>query len=639
MGAQVTSRLRIDIETRSRVDLKKSNVYRYVECPDFQILMAAWSLDGSPTRVATSPRGIRGIPGLWDDSVTKVAHNAPFERVCFSRFLGMETGDYLPPEPWHDTAAVAREHGYPASLEAAAKWLGCTPKDSAGSRLIRLFCVPNRDGGFNDATTHPDEWLEFMAYCAQDVDTLAEVDEALGDFPTETERQVYFADQHINDHGFLIDAGMAQQAMQAAEANRLEQETRVRELTGLSNPGSQPQFLKWCKESISPRIPNIQKETVSRLLASDRLTDEQREVLELRQELALVASKKYASALATMCADYRLRGTLNFFGAHTARWSGRGTQVQNLPREAFVMEDPDTGKEVWDEHAEAAAILDLLMGSGATSLELKKLVRSLFTGPDGLTVVDYAAIEARVIAWWCGEEWALAAFRKGRDIYVETAERMGGLTRAQGKVAVLALGFAGGVGSLRAMGAEGTDQELQFLVDQWRRANPSIVRSWRLLGDAVADAQDGPVAVGQHVTVTRSGETMRIHLPSGRAITYHGVRWERYRVTDPKTGRPKAKEGWRYDNPKPSPPARIGTYGGRLAENVTQAIARDVMAAALVRLLRKGYQPVGHVHDEIIVEGTHPVDEISRIMCVPPKWAQGLPIDGEGFTTKRYRKG
>jgi DNA polymerase len=628
----VTQRLRIDIETRSRVDLKKYSVYRYVECPDFRILMAAWSLDGSRTRVETTQQGIKNIPGLWDDDVLKVAHNAPFERVCFSTFAGLPVGQYLPPQPWHDTQAVAAEHGYPQGLDRLAKALGCTPKDSAGTRLINLFCKPNRKGGWNDATTHPDEWLEFMVYCGQDVDTLAEVDQAVGDFPTESERWVYWADQRINDHGILIDAPMARRAMAAAEANREVQEARVRELTGLKNPGSQPQFLKWVR-TFAPKAQNIQKETVARLLASGRLTPEQEEVLLLRQELALVASKKYASALNGMNRDHRLRGTLRFGGAHTLRWSGRGTQVQNLPSEQFKTDDGE-----WDEAGEQAAILDLMMGLGASSLELKKLVRSLFTAEDGLTIVDYAAIEARVIAWWCGEEWALEAFRKNRDIYVETAERMGGLTRAQGKVAVLALGFAGGVNSLRAMGAEGTDPELKFLVDQWRRANPHIVSMWRALQDAVADSQHGPVAVGQHITVTRSGETLRIHLPSGRALTYHGMRWERYQVRDKDTNRLIAKEGWRYDNPKPMPPLRIGTYGGRLAENVTQAIARDIMAEALVRLLRRGIQPVGHVHDEIINEGTHDVELVSEIMCVPPQWALDMPIAGAGFNTKRYRK-
>lgn len=631
-------RLRIDIETRSRVDLKKYGVYPYAACPDFRILMASWSLDGSTVRTALSSKEIRAIPGLDDPDVTKVAHNAQFERVCFSRFQGLPVGTYLPPEHWHDTQAVATEYGWPMSLDALAKAIGADPKDSAGTRLINLFCKPNRKGGWNGPDTHPMEWLEFIAYCEQDVETLAQVDDLLGDFPTETERRVFFTDQHINDHGIKIDRTLAEQASAAAEDNRMEQELRVMHLTGVANPGSQPQFLAWCKADISPRIPNLQAATIEKLLASPKLSPVQREVLELRQELALVASKKFTTALAAVGPDDRLRGTLKFFGAHTGRWSGRGTQVQNLPREAFTIVDPQTDKEVHDPVAEEAAIARLVLEGEASSLDLKKLVRPLFIGDPGFTVVDYASIEARVIAWLADEEWALEAFRKGRDIYVETANRMGGLTRAQGKVAVLALGFAGGINSLRVMGAEGEDRELQFLVDQWRRANRQIVRLWMDLADAVADAGSVPEPVGQHLAVSRSGETVRLHLPSGRAIVYHGMRWERYRVIDPSTGKSKAKEGWRYDDPK-KPGMRIGTYGGRLAENATQATARDILAEALVRLHSRGYHPVAHVHDEILVEGLHPVAEVAGVMCQSPAWAAGMPISAEGFTTTRYRKG
>lgn len=681
-------RVYVDIETRSRVDLKKFGVYRYCECPDFRILMAAWCRDRVRVPVLTDLDDI--LDHLRTDlraGHVMVAHNAQFERVCFSRALGMRTGRYLDPEQWHDTAAVAAEHGYPATLEGCAKALGGEQKDNAGTRLINMFSIPNRKGQFTQPHEKPDEWMEFMAYCAQDVVTLIDVDEALGDFPTETERQVFYADQHINDRGIRIDRDMATLAQQAAEDNRMVQELRVMYLTGVANPNSQPQFLKWCQEAISPRIQNLKAETVERLLASPKLALVQREVLELRQELALVASKKYTSALGAVTADDRLRGTLKFFGAHTGRWSGRGTQVQNLPREAFTKEVD--GKEVWDGDAEAIAILNLKTGAGASALELKKLVRPMFWGP--FTVVDYAAIEARVIAWLAGEQWALDAFTGGRDIYVETANRMGGpdagMTRAHGKVAVLALGYQGGINSLKAMAGdpealaqidnppgvkigdaswydaftarnpdiptrylhnrdgsrvrtkdELVDAMLRRIVDEWRQANPRIFRLWRSLQDAVADAGSEPMAVGARLRASREGDTFRLHLPSGRAITYHGMRWEKYRVQDPEKKRWIRKEGWRYDDPK-KPGMRIGTYGGRLTENATQAVARDLMAEALVRLHDKGYEPVAHVHDEIIVEGEHDWHDISDIMCTPPAWADGLPIDGDGFTTDRYRKG
>lgn len=630
----------MDYETYSSVDLTKSNVYRYTESTDFRVLMCAWSVDGSPAQVITDQdENADRLRYHLDQGDLLVAHNAQFERIVSSRLLGMPTGSYLDPELFHDTAAIAAEHGYPTSLERLAVTLGATPKDSAGTRLINIFSKPNRKGERTLPDAKPDEWIDFISYCAQDVDTLVEIDDLLGDWPTEMERQIYLSDQRINDHGIRIDTQLAKYAVEAALDNRMEQELRVMHLTGIANPGSQPQFLKWCQLAISPRVRNLQATTIERILVSPKLAPVQREILEIRQELALVASKKFESALKAVSPDSRLRGTLKFFGAHTGRWSGKGTQVQNLPREAFTYTD-SSGKEHHDHDAEESAILDLLLGLGASSLDLKKLVRAMFY-IDGC-VVDYSSIEARVLAWLAPEQWALDAFGEGRDIYVETAERMSTpghkLTRAQGKVAVLALGYNGGINSLRVMGAEGSDDDLQRLVTQWRKANPAIVRLWSLMGDAIGESETGPEQIGPHLRMSRDGDTVRLHLPSGRAITYHGMRWERYKVKDLKTGRWLRKEGWRYDDPK-KVGMRIGTYGGRMVENATQAVARDIMGEALVRLHQQGHTVVGHVHDEILVEGDHPVEEISHIMCQLPGWAKGLPIDGEGFTTGRYAKG
>lgn len=294
------------------------------------------------------------------------------------------------------------------------------------------------------------------------------------------------------------------------------------------------------------------------------------------------------------------------------------------------------------EQTTEAFIMALLDGESVTNDDLKRGVRPLFQGP--FTVVDYAAIEARVIAWLAGEWWAIEAFLAGRDIYVETAERMSTpshpLGRSEGKVAVLALGYQGAINSLRAMGAEGNDAALDRLVKQWRKANAKIVRLWADLEDAFANT-----GKAGRLTVTESedkmGRAVHMHLPSGRSISYHGVRWERFKVVDPVTGKTKTKEGWRYADPKApfNPNQRIQTYGGRLTENATQAVARDIMAEALVRLEDRGYKVVAHVHDEIIVEGEHDWREISKIMCEIPEWAQGLPVDGDGFTCSRYRKG
>lgn len=608
--------LYIDLETRSGTDLKKFGVYKYTEDPDFSILMAGWSIDGEPAKVAVGHDEILNIPCLLDSRIPKVAHNAQFERVS----LGVLVESLRDPALWIDTAAIAAEYGYPVSLDGVTKALGVAEKDSAGTRLVKLFTVPNRDGSWNTAETHPMEWLEFLSYCAQDVDSLVEVHQGLVDFPTETERKLWVVDQRINDRGMRIDIELCRLASWAVTENKDTDKETFTELTGVDNPGSVQQVTRWFAEQ-GVELPNLQAQTVQDLIDDPETDPLHVKVLELRQDLALAAGGKFTSALECVSPDNRIRGGFRFFGAHTGRWTGQRVQPQNLPR--ATVDDPE------------AAILDLKMGLGADPYTLKALVRSMFIGP--LTVVDYASIEARVVAWMANEEWALEAFREGRDIYVETANRMSTpstpLTRSQGKVAVLALGYNGGVNSLRAMGAEGDNDTLQRLVNVWRRANPRIVQLWATMQDAVESGG----RVGPHLKITRRGGDMKIHLPSGRAIHYHGVKWERYVVIDKKTNKRIFKEGWRFDNPRMSG-ARTGTYGGSLVENVTQAIARDVMAEALIRLDEAGYPVVGHVHDEVIVESTD-LEEITKLMTQVPAWGRGLPLDGEGFVTDRYRKG
>jgi len=609
--------LYVDLETYSTVDLRASNVYRYSEDPSFLILMAAWSVDDGPIQVAIGEDAIRRIPHLQEEGIRRVAHNAQFERICLSRLFGYPTGQYWSPADWHDTMAVAAEKGYPQKLEYLARSLGGEEKDEAGTRLINLFCRPNRKGTRNLPGDFPEEWERFVAYCAQDVRTLADVDGMLGDFPTETERQVYLADQRVNDLGIEIDIELAAFAEEAAADNRMVQEIEISSLTGVDNPGSGPQMLVWLRAQRLD-IGNMQKETIEKFLLGD-LSPTVRRVLEIRQELALVAAKKYTAALGHVSSDGRLRGQFRFFGAHTGRWSGRGVQLHNLPR--AQMADPTS---------EQVAILDLKLGLGADAPTLKALVRPMLTGP--FTVVDYSSIEARVIAWLAGEEWALQAFRDRRDIYVETAERMSTptnpLTRSQGKVAVLALGYNGGVGSLQAMGADGSPEDLQMLVDQWRRTNPAIVNFWATMDNAFR--LGGPV--GPHITVEKDGLDRLLRLPSGRAIVYHGCEWK----WDTNKWGSRQRSASFLDPSRQG--ARAWTYGGRLAENVTQAVARDVLAEAMVRLHGGGYDIVGHVHDEILVEA-NATAAVKALMVDAPAWATGLPIDGEGFVCDRYRKG
>lgn len=618
--------LLLDIETRSPVDLKKYGVYAYSSHPDFRILMCGWHRPDLGRRVRVAIDDIDSIPGLYDPGVRKVAWNAQFERVCFSRHAGLPLNRFLDPADWHDTASVAAEYGYPAKLEHAAQALDLEAKDSAGTALVNYFCKPigtgARKGQFRTPADDPEKWRQFVEYCRQDVRVLGLLHAVLPEYPTAHEARLYVVDQHINDRGLRIDVRQARAGVAAAEANKTLQIAEFKDLTGVDNPNSGPQVHAWAK-NVGLELPNLQAETIEYLLEDPWMDADIRRVLELRQELALVAYKKYATALKSLSGDDRLRGGFRFFGAHTGRWAGKGVQPHNMPRASFMDEDGE-----WDAVGQAAALLDLVdLGLGADAQDLKKLVRALFL-LDG-AVVDYNAIEARVIAWLAGEEWVLEAFRRMRDIYVEQAKRMGPqYARKDGKVAVLALGFQGAVNSLRVMGATGSDQELKRIVDLYRETNPRIKRLWYDLGDAFRAGGK----VGKHLTVHTDGKDRAIELPSGRAIWYHKVG---FRTQETQYGpRTRAsfevwQNGRRY---------RQDTYGGKLTENVTQAVARDYLGAGLVRLHDAGYSVVGHVHDEVIVERTKDLDGIKRLMVKTPPWAKGLPMDAAGFITERYRK-
>jgi DNA polymerase len=598
-------RVYVDLETYSSVNLKLWGVHPYTESPDFRVLLTGWSHDGW-TQVDEDIDSLAALYRSHPDA-TFIAHNAGFDRVAL-RAAGLD----IPIEQWECSMIKATELGMPQSLDKLGKFLGGELKDPRGEVLVKFFCLPDRKGNRRLPEDYPEEWAEFIAYCRQDVVALADIDRKLGGFPTPMEKAAWHVDQKINDRGFRIDRELAQAAVEATEENNMLIELEMSHLSGIDNPNSNPQFLSWMRHQ-GLDVSDTTAGTIDRLLAGE-LTPEQRRVLELRQELALVAVKKFPAALATVSPDDRIRGAFRFFGAHTGRWSGKGLQPHNMPRAGF--EDPEE---------EAAAILDLKMGNGARPNVLKKLVRPLLLGP--FTVVDYSSIEARVIAWLGRELWALQAFRDGRDIYVETAKRMGGLSRSQGKVAVLALGFAGAVGSLKNMWDTSkmplpSDEALLRLVRQWRSANPNIVALWGSMEEGFRTGG----AVGDHLTVEKDGRNRFVRLPSGRALGYYDCRWD---ATD--KGMAASFMDHRY--------GRSRTYGGSLTENAVQAVARDVLAEALVRLDALGYTVVAHTHDEVIIEGTHPVEEIANIMCQPLWWSDGLPIDAAGFTCERYRKG
>lgn len=605
--------LYIDIETYSDIDLKKVNVYRYTESPEFEILMASWALGDNPVQLALGWTEIKEIPGLWGPN-RKVAHNAPFERVCFSRAAVGPGSVFLDPADWIDTRALAAEHGLPGGLDALAKALGAEEKDGAGTALINWFCKPDpRTGKRRRPEDHPEKWEQFKAYCIQDTETLRDVHKRLPDWPTPFEAEINRVDQLINDRGMNVDLNMAKRAVEVDDLLQERAQTEMREILQIKNAGSVVQIQKALNDT-GLKIRNLRAETVEVYLAKPVLDASHRRALELRQLTALVASKKYQAVIDSSNSDSRYRGGFRFVGAHTGRWSSWGVQVHNL----FGIK--------LSEVEVAARMLDFWL-SEPTAEELKILVRSMFI-IDGC-VVDYNSIEARVLAWVAGEQWAIDAFRNNRDIYVETATRMGGLTRQQGKVAVLALGYQGGVGSLRNMGGDelGTDEQLLAMRDAWRKANPRIVRLWR----SVENAFNKGGKVGR-LEIKRVGRDRHLVLPSGRWLTYRNVKWERYSVQV--EGQWIEKEGWRFDSPLGH---RADTYGGRLVENATQAISRDILAHALVGLENAGYRTVGHVHDEAIVEGGD-IEGVAKVMCDLPGWAKGLPVAAEGFNCSRYRK-
>lgn len=643
--------LNLDIETYSSVDLKRFGVYAYTRAPDFKILMCGWALDDDPVQVAESFGDIYSIPGLWDNEVLKVAHNAPFERICFSemarRSLELEPYEYLDPEHWHDTAAISALKGYPRSLDGVAKALRTEQKDSAGTRLINLFCKPQRAFNYERAYTpeeKPKEWAEFLEYCAQDVVTHRAVHRRLGGWPSDDrERQVFLTDQRINDRGIKLNRELAEAGFKARTRNNGIAGREIIELTGANTPNSLAHIKKWLAAK-GCDIPDMKAETIEKWLKKPGLDPQVRRVLVLRQELGLTAPQKYEVALGSVIGDDRVHGQFMYHGAHTGRWTSRGMQLHNLPRHSFKSELLRDFFDTDEEHEAAMrkdielktimAQLDLLLGMGETTTDdLKRMVRSVLVGP--FTIVDYSAIEARVLAWLAGEEWVLQAFRDGKDLYVVQADKMTTpskkMERRDGKIAVLALGYQGAIGSLQAMGAEGTDEELLPLVQAYRASVPHIVEFWADVETAFK--RGGEVGAG-FVNIEKDGLDRIVHLPSGRDIVYHGFKMVTRRV--------KTKYGVK-DKVVPSfiDPRngfRSTTYGGRLVENMTQAVARDVMADAMVRLDAAGYAIVAHVHDEVVTEGTDE-DNVLRIMTEMPSWATGMPIGGESFTAPFYIKG
>ena len=643
-------RLLIDVETFSSVDIAKAGVFKYVESPDFEILLLAYAWDDGPVRVidvASKNYDYDELKeicfAILDPDIVKVAHNCAFERAALGKKL-----QYLPPEQWEDTMLLAAMHGLPMSLDAVGEALQLDKqKMKEGTSLISYFCKPCKPTISNGGRTRnlpehaPDKWERFVEYNRRDVEAEQKIYYRLRNFPVPGwERRVFELDAKINERGVLIDTEIAESAISVDEAFRVEHEAEMRRLTGLDNPNSVMQLKDWL-ETVGVSCDSLNKTTVEELRDSvpDPTT---RRVLELRQFLSRSSTKKYQSMIAAACADNRVRGIMQYYGAgRTGRWAGRIVQPQNLPQNH--LDDIGTVRELVRQRN----LETLELAYDSVPDVLSQLIRTALIAKPGHTflVADYSAIEARVIAYLAGEKWRMDVFANGGDIYCSSASQMfkvpvekhgvNGHLRQKGKIAELACGYGGGVAALKAFGADKmglTDDEMQDIVAQWRQASPSIPRFWHDTEAAVKNALNTPgrtFTIPCGVKYLRDADALRCRLPSGRVLSYWGARLD--------TGGSICFMGQNQTTQKWE---KTETWGGKLVENIVQAYARDCLAVAMLRLSDKGYNIVFSVHDELIVEAPDGSQwqDMASIMGQPIDWAPGLLLRADGYDTKFYMK-
>lgn len=638
----------IDLETYSSVDIVKSGAFKYVESPDFEILMIAYAWNDDRVRVIDMtnwnvPERADVLAGILDPDTVKVAHNCAFERACLTRHLAQD----MPPEEWEDTMVMAAMNGLPMSLDAAGAALQLQDqKIKEGKALINYFCKPCKPTIANGGRTRnlpehaPDKWERFVEYCRRDVEVEVEIYKRLNGFPvTDFERRVRALDARINERGVLVDTDLAQAAVEVDEAFTDEHAREMQMLTGLDNPNSVAQLKEWLAV-VGVDCESLNKATVTDL--KKEVTDPTvRRVLELRQLLGKTSTKKYQAMIETACKDNRTRGLLQYYGAgRTGRWAGRLVQVQNLPQNHLV--DIDKVRELVRQRD--METLELAFDNVPDVLS--QLIRTAFVAKPGHTflVCDYSAIEARVIAYLAGEQWRMDVFANGGDIYCSSASQMfkvpvekhgvNAHLRQKGKVAELACGYGGGVAALKAFGADKmglTEAEMQDIVIQWRQASPTIPKFWRTTEAAAKAALETPgkvVGTPCGVMYKRDADALRCLLPSGRVLSYWGARVENGSVVFMAQNQTTRK--WERDD----------TWGGKLVENIVQAYARDCLAVAMLRLADAGFDITFHVHDEIIAEAPEGSrwEDMAEVMGRPIDWAPGLLLKAEGYETKFYRK-
>ena len=642
--------LSIDIETYSSTPLPKSGVYRYVEAPDFEILLFSYSADNQPVQIVdlacgeSIPKEI--ITALTDDSVTKWAFNASFERICLSRYLGYPTGKYLNPESWRCSMIWSATMGLPLSLEGVGVVLGLEKqKLTEGKELIKYFCQPCAPTKANGQRTRnrpfhaPEKWEAFKRYNARDVETEMGIQQRLHKFPVpDSIWTEYHMDQEINDRGVKLDMELVHQAINMDTRSRQELTAAMKRLTELENPNSVQQMKQWLSEH-GLETDTLGRKAVSELLKS--APPELCEALLLRQQLAKSSVKKYQSMENVVCSDGRARGMFQFYGAsRTGRWAGRLIQLQNLPQNHL----PDL---------EQARALVRIGNYDAVEMlyedvpdTLSQLIRTAFIPRDGaqFLVADFSAIEARVIAWFAGERWRQEVFAKGGDIYCASASQMfkvpvekhgiNGHLRQKGKIAELALGYGGSVGALKAMGAIEmglTEEELPPLVEAWRQSNPRIVQFWWDVDRAVMDAARYKSCTETHgIGFTCRSGMLFITLPSGRKLAY----------VKPKIGINQfGGECITYEGVGSTKKwERLNSYGPKFVENIVQATARDILCYAMKTL--RGCSIVMHVHDELVIEADPrtSLESVCEQMSRTPPWAKGMLLRADGYTTPFYKK-
>ena len=642
--------LSIDLETYSDQPLVKTGVYRYVESPDFEILLFAYSVDGGPVQQIDLACGEKIPPtilaALEDDKVTKWAFNANFERICLSRFLGYPAGDYLEPDSWKCSMVWAAYMGLPLSLEGAGAVLGLEKQKLAeGKDLIKYFCQPCAPTKTNGQRTRnlpehaPDKWQAFKKYNIRDVETEMSIQARLLKYPVpDSVWEEYHLDQEINDRGVGLDMELVRQAIQMDGRSRSELTQAMKELTSLDNPNSVQQMKQWLADN-GVETDTLGKKTVAELLKT--APPQLQKVLTLRQQLAKSSVKKYQAMETAVCADSRARGMFQFYGANrTGRWAGRIIQMQNLPQNHL------------DDLSEARG---LVRTGGFDALEmlyedvpdtLSQLIRTAFVPQENrkFIVADFSAIEARVIAWLAGEKWRQDVFAEGKDIYCASASQMFGVPvekhgvnghlRQKGKIAELALGYGGSVGALKAMGALEmglSEDELPALVSAWRQANPKIVQFWWAVDHAVMDAVTRKTTTKTHGIIFSARNGMLfITLPSGRSLAYVKPKIGENRfggdcITYEGVGGTKKWE-------------RIDSYGPKFVENIVQATSRDILCYAMQTL--RFCSIVMHIHDEVVIEADRrmSLQAVCDQMGRTPPWANGLQLRADGYETDFYKK-